>query len=298
MCTALTLHAPEHFFGRNLDLEYTYEETVTITPRNFPLHFRMAKPLPRHYAVIGIAYVQDGYPLYYDAANEKGLAIAGLRFPESTVYRAQAVNRTGIAPFELIPWLLGQCASVDEARKLLTETEIVGLNFSGALPCTPLHWLIADQTKSIVLESRADGLEICDDPVGVLTNEPPFPQQMAALYAAPDCIPGDHSSLSRFQRAVYIKSRMAAASGETDMVHRFFHLLDSVSVPCDGLVPTHPDMVTRYSSCCDLDRAIYYYTTYGNRAIQAVDLYREDPDGAHLISYPLLKEGRPHLQNL
>jgi choloylglycine hydrolase len=298
MCTALALRGRSCVFGRNLDLEYTYDETVTIVPRHYPLHFRMTQSLPHHYAIIGIAYVQDDYPLYYDAINEKGLAIAGLRFPESTVYRSNATNRTGIAPFELIPWLLGQCASVADARERLSEIDLVKIDFSPALPCTPLHWLIADQTKSIVLESREHGLDIFENLVDVLTNEPPFPQQIDALNRTSDDIPDGYSSAARFRRAVYIKNKMAAAPIETDPIHRFFHLLDSVSIPCGQLVPTHPGMITQYSSCCDMDQCIYYYTTYENRTIQAVELYRDDPDGTKLISYPLLKKGQPHLQNL
>ena len=171
------------------------------------------------------------------------------------------------------------------------------LRFSDDLPSAPLHWLIADQTKAIVLESCKNGLEIHSNPVGVLTNEPPFLQQMEALNHLSEFIPGDHSSTSRFQRAVYIKSRLKTTSFKTDMVHQFFHLLDSVAVPCGQLVPTHPDMITQYSSCCDLDRGIYYYTTYGNHSIQAIDLHREDLNAAKLISYPLVKFGQPHLQN-
>ena len=298
MCTALAFFGSRPFFGRNLDLEYSYEETVTITPRNFPLHFRRTKPLLHHYALLGIAYVQENYPLYYDAANEKGLAIAGLRFPESTVYREPRSDRITIAPFELIPWLLGQCANVGEAQALLQEAVLARIDFRADLPCTPLHWLIADQTRSIVVESTSDGLQLYDDPVGILTNEPPFSQQLEAFHDVPEPIPGDHSSISRFQRAAFIKQKMQSAPDKTDMVHSFFHLLDSVSVPCGGLIPAHPNMITQYSSCCDLDRTIYYYTTYENRAIQAIDLNRVNIDGTQLISYPLLKKGRPHLQNL
>ena len=75
MCTAIVYSAGgDHYFGRNLDLEYSYDETVTITPRNHPICFRRAKTLHQHYALIGMAYVTDGYPLYYEAINEIGRA--------------------------------------------------------------------------------------------------------------------------------------------------------------------------------------------------------------------------------
>lgn len=73
MCTAATYKTKDHYFGRNLDYEFSYSETVTVTPRNYPFHFRRMGDLPNHYAMIGMAFVQENYPLYYDATNEKGL---------------------------------------------------------------------------------------------------------------------------------------------------------------------------------------------------------------------------------
>ena len=87
MCTAITYKTKHHYFGRNLDLEVSYGEKVTITPRNFPFHFRKVKDLKYHYAMIGVATVVDNVPLYYDATNEKGLSMAGLNFPGNADYK-------------------------------------------------------------------------------------------------------------------------------------------------------------------------------------------------------------------
>lgn len=64
-------------FWTDLDLEYSYHEEVTVTPRKYPIHFRQAADLKEHYAMIGMATVAEGYPLYYDTTNEKGLSMAG-----------------------------------------------------------------------------------------------------------------------------------------------------------------------------------------------------------------------------
>ena len=85
MCTAVSFLAKNHYFGRNLDYEFSYNETVTITPRNYPFKFRRMGENNKHYAMIGMAFVQENYPLYYDATNEKGLSIAGLNFPGNAV---------------------------------------------------------------------------------------------------------------------------------------------------------------------------------------------------------------------
>ena len=108
MCTAITLKTGDHYFGRNLDLEYGYQENVTITPRAYPFRFRKAGCLDRHYAMIGMATVIDGYPLYYEATNEKGLSMAGLNFPRSAVYLKERPDVINISPFEFIPWIISQ----------------------------------------------------------------------------------------------------------------------------------------------------------------------------------------------
>ena len=86
MCTAISYRTKHHYFGRNLDLERGYGESVVVTPRNFPFQFRFLGNLEEHYAMIGMAAIVDGYPLYFEATNEKGLSIAGLHFPKNTFY--------------------------------------------------------------------------------------------------------------------------------------------------------------------------------------------------------------------
>ena len=119
MCTAVTLKTKDFYFGRTLDYEHSYSEEVTVTPRNFPLFFRHMGTRNTHYALIGMAHVLEDYPLYFDALNEKGLAMAGLNFVGYAHYRACSEGKDNIASFELIPWILSQCASVKEARNLL-----------------------------------------------------------------------------------------------------------------------------------------------------------------------------------
>lgn len=166
MCTAVSFKTHDHYFGRNLDLEFSYHETVTVTPRNFPLKFREAGEVNSHFAMIGMAFVQEGYPLYYDATNEKGLSMAGLNFPTFADYKPVEEGRDNIAPFEFIPWILSQCSTVAEARRLLARINIAKINFSEQLPASPLHWIISDRDESVVVESVKEGLRSTTTPSG------------------------------------------------------------------------------------------------------------------------------------
>ena len=324
MCTAATYKTKEHYFGRNLDLEYSYHETVTITPRNFPFHFRREKSLEKHFAMIGMAYVADDYPLYYDATNEKGLSMAGLNFPGNADYKEEAEGMDNITPFEFIPWILGQCETVAQARELLKHLNLVKINYSEALPLSPLHWIISDREESITVESVKDGLKVYDNPVGILTNNPPFDYQMFNLNNYMNLsvnapvnsfasklpletysrgmgamgLPGDLSSASRFVKAAF--TRMNSVSGETESesISQFFHILSSVEQQrgCVYMGEGKYEL-TIYSSCCNTDKGIYYYTTYENHQITGVDMHREDLNGSKVVSYPLIVGQQIRMQN-
>lgn len=116
MCTAATYQTRDFYMGRTLDYEFSYGDQITVTPRNYPFSFLHMPSLSHHYAMIGMACVMDDYPLYYEAFNEKGLGIAGLNFVGNAVYFDPKPEKDNIAQFELIPWILGTCASLAEAK--------------------------------------------------------------------------------------------------------------------------------------------------------------------------------------
>lgn len=321
MCTALTWGG---YFGRNLDLEYAYDETITLTPRYFPLPYRFGTTDARHYAILGVAYVAQGYPLYYDALNEAGLAMAGLHFSHSACYGKPVFGKRNLASFELIPQVLGNCGTLADAAKLLRRIQLTTTAFSAALPPSPLHWMLADRSGALVLEMDKTGLHLYKNPVGVLTNEPPFPMQMQQLTRymalspkAPENslipgvklphfsrglgaigLPGDLSSPSRFVRAVFTRCHAASAAAEQENIQQFFHILQTVA-QTKGCVQLSDGSLeyTRYTCCCDLEKGVYYYNTYHNSQLRAVSLHREKLDSSRLITYPLAQPLQINWQN-
>ena len=282
MCTAISYRTKHHYFGRNLDLERGYGESVVITPRNFPFHFRFLGDIEKHYAMIGMAAIVDGYPLYFEATNENGLSMAGLHFPKNTFYEGYAKGKENIAPFELIPYLLGTCSSVKEVRHVMKHVQIVNCNFSDTLPVTPLHWMISDRKESVTLECTKTGMWIYENKLGVLTNDPPFYKQIENLNEDEE-IPGDYSSKSRFKKAVYLKEHSVCNGDEQSSVNQFFHMLQAVAMVKGCVKAENGELeYTRYSSCCNTDRGVYYWTTYDNFEIQKVDMHAVDLDDKFL----------------
>ena len=324
MCTAATYKTKDFYFGRTLDYEFSYGDEITVTPRNYPYEFRYSGRLDKHYAIIGMAHVVGDYPLYYDAVNEKGLCIAGLNFVGNAHYGKPEQGKENVAQFEFISWLLSSCASVKEASEKISTMVITDTPFNDKLPCAQLHWLIADKSEAITVESMKDGIHIHSNPVGVLTNNPPFEQQMFMLNNyrglsprqpentfAPGVdltaysrgmgamgLPGDLSSASRFARVAFTKMNSISGESESESVSQFFHILGSVDQQrgcCD--VGEGKFEITLYTSCCNADKGIYYYTTYENHQISAVDMHKTDLEENSLIRFPVITGEHINYQN-
>ena len=316
MCTAMLFKNGDTYFGRNLDLDKSYGEEVVITPRNFLFPFRHKETLNSHYAIIGMAKVVNNYPLYFDATNEKGLSIAGLKFQDNATYFDFRWERENIAPFEFIPWILCQAKDVVEAEKMIKNINIIDTDFSEELQNTPLHWIISDKEKSITVESVEKGIMVYENKAGVLTNNPSFDIQMFNLnnYAhltnkIPQNtfserlelnnytgglgalgLPGDYSSMSRFVKTSFMKENSSCRQVELESVGQFFHIMDSVSqVRGINLMENGEFDITLYTSCCNTDKCIYYYTTYENHRISAVKMYNEDLNADTLIKFELVQ---------
>ena len=312
MCTAISFCKNGSFFGRNLDLEYNIGEKITFMPRNFPLAFGNGKTFEHHFAVVGTAHAAGGYPLFYDGINEHGLFAAALNFPESAAYFPEKAGMENIASFELIPFVLSSCSNLCEVKKLIGNVNITSTDFSKILKSTPLHWFFADKTGSVAVESLENGIKIYENPAGVLTNEPPFEYHKLRLSeytglsaeetenrfsknldlksfsrgSGAHGLPGDSSSCSRFIKAAFGKENAVSENPE-ESISQVFHILESVSM-IKGCVrlPGGNLEKTVYSACADGEKGIYYYRTYGNSRISAVDMRKENLDGAELAAYP------------
>lgn len=316
MCTCISYLSKDHYFGRNLDLEYSYNEAIVITPRGYCFNFKYTQTQDVHYAIIGVATVVDGYPLYYDAANEHGVCAAGLNFPGNAKYLDIIEGADNIAPFEFIPWVLSQSKSLSQAIALIKSVRLVDTPFSKEFPNTPLHWMISDCTGSIVVEPMNDGIKIYENPVGILTNNPPFDfhlnnlcqymnlsreeavnRMSDAVNLAPFSrgmgafgLPGDLTSASRFIRAAFTKLNSVDDGSENEAVNQCFHILRSVEQQRGCVRVGGGFEKTVYSSCCNANRGIYYYSTYSNSQIHAIKLNSADLSSGQLTIYPFVWE--------
>lgn len=324
MCTAATYKTKDFYFGRTLDYEFSYGDEITITPRNYCFNFRNMGVVRSHYAMIGMAHVAENTPLYYEAVNEKGLGMAGLNFVGNAVYNTCNPEKDNVAQFELIPYILCKYGSVKDAAQCLSRLNILDTPFNDKLPVASLHWILADKNEAVTIEAVKDGLRIYDNPVGILTNNPTFDGQMFNLNNYMNLsvsnpknnfsdkldlstysrgmgalgLPGDLSSASRFVRAAFVKMNSISGEGENESVSQFFHILNSVDQQ-RGCCEVEKDKyeITIYTCCCNADKGIYYYTTYDNHQITAVDMHRENLDKSELIRFSPVEGEQINFQN-
>lgn len=318
MCTAAAYNCNGLFFGRTLDSDVSYGEEAVITPSGFPFSFRRvsrAQSLPRggiRHAIVGAAAVVEGYPLYFDGMNDAGLCMAGLNFKGNARYNAPQNGKINLAQYELLPYLLGKCESVAEAREELAQINITPDAFSAAQSPAELHWLIAGKGGCIAAECTEGGMKVYDNAAGVLTNNPPFDCQMIGLanymslsaarpvnnfgdYGAEEYgaglgafgLPGDYSPMSRFVRAAFVRANIRCGDGEADGVLALFDILNSVRVPRGCCRSEGGEFYTQYSCCCSAESKTYYFTRGACRTPFAVSLNTPKAAGEELVRFSM-----------
>lgn len=316
MCTCINFKTTDNYFGRNLDLEYNFNQKVVITPRNYEIKLKKEGIFKTKYAMVGMATVVDNYPLYAEASNEKGLAIAGLNFPYNAYYGAEEKDKINITPYELTLWILGNFASIEELKKVIDKVNLIDISFKENIPVTPLHWMISDYKECIVIEQTKDGFKLYLNPIGVLTNNPPFYYHLLNInnyikispsntentfYDKIELknygegmgaigLPGDNSPASRFIRASFNKLNSKCDFNEESSITQFFHILDSVAMVKGSVVTQNKKYeVTSYSCCINQTKGIYYYKTYNNNQITAVRMNEQNMNSQELTSYELIQ---------
>lgn len=315
MCTATVYRTDDFYFGRNLDLGSWQGERIVITPRSYPFRFLYEGEAEPHSAIIGMAVVMNDYPLYFDAANESGLAIAGLNFPGNAHFNKPVKGKRNVAVYEFIPWLLSKAETVEDARRILSDANLTDDEFAPGIKAATLHWMVSDQNSSITVEQTERGLTVYDNMPEVLTNNPEFPLQLFNLnnyrglspYDGENTfsdklsmdiyckglgaigLPGDLSSMSRFVKCAFTRLNSVSGKGELESVSQFFHILGSVDQQRGAVIFGDGEYeITVYSSCINCSKGIYYYKTYDNSRINAVDMKKADLTSDTLIEYPLI----------
>jgi len=185
MCTAITLQSiqGENFFGRTMDFSYPIDPGMYVIPGNYEWNSLVTmEKIINKYSFISIGQQTDGMLGFFDGVNEKGFAAAALYFEGYADYDLAIEDKEPIASLDFIHYMLGNCSSVDELKNLLEGVRIVGIPDPVTQRAALLHWIATDRSgKCVVIEQTNVGLEIIDNPIGVMANSPDFHWHMTNL---------------------------------------------------------------------------------------------------------------------
>lgn len=299
------------YFGRNLDWCEHYGEGVVITPRAARIPSPFLGTIEPKHACIGMAIIEAGAPLYFDCANEAGLAVAGLNFPGYAVFAPEPVEGTvNLAAYEVPLWIASQFSTVAEVRAALDNVTIVNKAVNDLWAVSPLHWIVGDGAESLVIECEADGMHVYDNGLDVLTNQPPFSWHAENVrnYMHVSCehpepvtwtrdtlkafgtgagmvgFPGGYDPASRFVRAAFLNANYPAEEGEAANVTRLFRTLEGASMCKGGAKMTDGRYeYTLFSDGFSAATRTYYWCTYEEPARRSACMDDYDLDGAELL---------------
>ena len=305
MCTGLNLVTKngEHIFGRSLDVICSYGESINIVPRNFNwLNVVDNKSYKTKYAIIGMSIDVNNHPLFFDGTNEKGLAGAGLNFLSFAKFSEEAIEgKNNISASDFLLWALGNFSNLEELKTALENLNLVNKGINEKISVQGLHWIFTDLTgKSIVVENMEDGMHVYDNLVGVLTNDPTFPWQITNLnqYVPLSAEEPSKKKIVDLNISPYGHGLgMCGMPGDYSQA-AFFKILSTVNIPKGSEREKNGHMnYTSYKSAMCQESGTYYYTTYDNRRINAVSLFKEDLDSKEIINFKLNKEEDILFQN-
>lgn len=329
MCTSLTLKSldDKNFLARTMDFPLTFNESVHLIPRNFKWNsVADKKEYKSKYASLGMSIVMNNHPVLADGINEKGLCCATLYFPGFAHYSKElSEKKINLAPYDFVYFVLSNCANLEEVIEKVKMVDFIDvpLSFLGITP--PLHWTVTDRSgRSIAIENTIEGLKITENPIGVMTNSPEIGWHLTNLrqYIGANPIqnkevkwgelnlnafgqgsgtfgiPGDYTPPSRFIRAAYLKHVSVPANDEIEGVTSIFHILANCEVPKGAVLKDGKDLdFTLYTAAMCSESCTYYYKTYENSQIEAINMLNENLEMLEIKSYHNSKKQQIEYQN-
>ncbi len=308
MCTAMTLQSQsnEIFFGRTMDFSHDIIPQLYIVPSSYVWYNPLNNTqIESSYRFIGLGQELDGILGFFDGVNEEGFAAAALYFAGHAQYDTEPPKGTEpIASVNFLQYLLSKCASVRELPSLLKEVSVVGMEDPVTHTVAPLHWIATDKSGTcVVMEPTFRGLELINNPVGVMANSPDFnwhmtnlrnyteasPAQTEEVFWGPirlipfgqaagtSSLPGGFTSPARFVRTSYLKTHLPEPKDSQEAIAAGFHILENVSIPKGAVVSsrdTHD--YTKYTAFLNVNTGEYFYKTYDDIDIRTASLWQQN----------------------
>lgn len=339
-CTGITLKSKDGavIFGRTLEWgSFDLQSRLVVVPRGYEYTSRLengqvGRTWKTVYGAVGVDAVEKDYLV--DGMNERGLSVNVFYHPgfaEYPKFDPARANAT-LGSLDVCQYILTTCASVEEARKVLASTQVVGVLEPAIGIPAPIHLIVTEPSgKAIVIEFAAGQTKVFDAPLGVITNAPNYDWHLTNLrnylnlspVSLPDKkveelnfkplgggsgmigLPGDYTPPSRFVRAVaFSKTARPTETGKESM-YEIFRILDNFNVPLgaaegEGHAATEGmRSATIWTTAYDTKNRVMQYHTQHNRRVRQVDLKKIDfTKPKDLIRLPLDQEKQQDIEEV
>lgn len=270
------------------------------------------------YGYVGLTAYSD-VPMLVDGLNTQGLSIGCLWLPGSTYQQVTDVTKA-LALEDFAGWVLGNFTTVAEVQSALSSGQVQVWEGTKMAKLLPLHFPIHDAGgNSLVVEFINGQPNIYSNPVAVLTNDPPFPQQLENLggfsnltpwdarpvemggqsFSPPGHgsglrgMPGDSTPPARFVRAAYLKQYAQTPANAAEACNLAFHILNDVDIPLgtsrslDVKTAKEESDYTQWAVVKNLTDTVLNVRFYDNMLVYSVDLKTLDFGKAAGKTFPV-----------
>ena len=322
-CTSIRIKTEDGlvFYARSMEGAVDYQSKVTVVPKGTIYHGTLPDNSPKgltwtvKYGLVGMNAF--GSPLMTDGMNEMGLAVGNLFFPDYADYEPFDPGKANItlSQYEVATWLLSSYATVAEVRQAMSEVRVV----QGPKDViAPVHFAVHDaQGNSLVIEYVKGKLHIYDNPLGVMTNSPPFDWMIIYLsnfvnLSATNVpqidlggvvikqfgqgsglvgLPGDFSPPSRLVRMVAFTQLALPVKGPQAGLNLAMTIINNVDIP-QGVVRDKREKgmiydITQWAVVADLAGKKYYFRTHDNKNWRYIDLMKALQGAKGIQTIPL-----------
>jgi choloylglycine hydrolase len=219
-----------------------------------------------------------------DGLNEKGLSVATLWLDESTYPKIfDKPKEKAITIVDLPSWILGCFVTVEEVKHAIKDIIVLGkAGIEAPNKILPIHIAIHDvNKKSIVIEFINGKIKIYENSVLVLTNSPPYLEQINklkkyqkinSLYEENMCLLGDMSSTSRFALIYMLNRFVQKSNNDRQAIMNALHILNRVTMINEEIRGAS----TQYQIIRDHANLVYYVTNNDNMNLRALDMKKLD----------------------
>jgi len=295
--------------ARTMEFGFDIRSNLLVIPKGTHLTFlssidgKDGYTMKAKYGFVGMNAVEKN--IVVDGVNEQGLYLGCFYFAGFASYTklTQENQSRAVSSEEMGNFILGSFATVDEVIAGLKDITIVGSFIEDIQGEAPFHYAVTDKSgRSIVIEYTKDGLQVFENTVNAVCNNPTYDWHLTNLRnyvnLVPDNtkgfelngkkytplgegtgllgIPGDYTSPSRFVRATAFANTTLPSKDAEEGIFRAFHVLNAFDIPKGVVRQKTPDEVftdyTVWTSAVDTKNGVYYYKTYKNQSIKKVVL--------------------------